>query len=222
MANGLVIVSERASTEVRAAPGPTRSRRHLASFFDGLLLLAGCAAFVVSTSIATNGGTSIDDFRFWLIGLAPIGLLFGLSGALAHKDIAGNNDWLSRRFIAIWIVTLGVFCLSRDFQFYKDVHHYVESIFPFGKSLTEFGTGAVLSTVATAGESAEVASPKTTFEPMSLDEIERRHIHATLRATGWNKSRTAAILGVERSTLDRKIRRYDLKPPNIRADEWAE
>jgi transcriptional regulator with GAF, ATPase, and Fis domain len=77
-----------------------------------------------------------------------------------------------------------------------------------------------LSTVATAGESAEVASPKTTFEPMSLDEIERRHIHATLRATGWNKSRTAAILGVERSTLDRKIRRYDLKPPHARADEW--
>lgn len=77
-----------------------------------------------------------------------------------------------------------------------------------------------LSTIATSGESAEVASPKTTFEPMSLDEIERRHIHATLRATGWNKSRTAAILGVERSTLDRKIRRYDIKPPNVRADEW--
>jgi Nif-specific regulatory protein len=55
---------------------------------------------------------------------------------------------------------------------------------------------------------------------MSLDEIERRHIHATLRATGWNKSRCAAILGVERSTLDRKIRRYDLKPPTARADEW--
>ena len=77
-----------------------------------------------------------------------------------------------------------------------------------------------LSNIATAGESAEVASPKSTFEPMSLDEIERRHIHATLRATGWNKSRTAAILGVERSTLDRKIRRYDLKPPIARADEW--
>ena len=53
-----------------------------------------------------------------------------------------------------------------------------------------------------------------------LKVFERRHIHATLRATGWNKSRTAAILGVERSTLDRKIRRYDLKPPNVRADEW--
>jgi Nif-specific regulatory protein len=77
-----------------------------------------------------------------------------------------------------------------------------------------------LSSIATLGDSADVASPKSTFEPMSLDEIERRHIHATLRATGWNKSRTAAILGVERSTLDRKIRRYELKPPNVRADEW--
>jgi Nif-specific regulatory protein len=28
--------------------------------------------------------------------------------------------------------------------------------------------------------------------------------------TGWNKSRAATILGIERSTLDRKIRRYDL------------
>lgn len=77
-----------------------------------------------------------------------------------------------------------------------------------------------LSSVTTSGESEQVAASKSTFEPMSLDEIERRHIHATLRATGWNKSRTAAILGVERSTLDRKIRRYDLKPPNVRADEW--
>jgi Nif-specific regulatory protein len=77
-----------------------------------------------------------------------------------------------------------------------------------------------LSSIATIGDSADVATPKSTFEPLSLDEIERRHIHATLRATGWNKSRTASILGVERSTLDRKIRRYDLKPPHVRADEW--
>ena len=40
---------------------------------------------------------------------------------------------------------------------------------------------------------------------------ERRHIEATLKSTGWNKSRTAEVLGIERSTLDRKIRRYELK-----------
>jgi Nif-specific regulatory protein len=47
--------------------------------------------------------------------------------------------------------------------------------------------------------------------PISLAEMERNHILATLRATGWNKSQTASILGIERSTLDRKIRRYDLE-----------
>ena len=33
---------------------------------------------------------------------------------------------------------------------------------------------------------------------------------ATLNSTNWNKSRAASILGIERSTLDRKIRRYEL------------
>ncbi|MFP6604801.1 MAG: helix-turn-helix domain-containing protein [Pirellulaceae bacterium] len=43
--------------------------------------------------------------------------------------------------------------------------------------------------------------------------MEARHIAITLKQEGWNKSRTAGILGIERSTLDRKIRRYELKPP---------
>jgi Nif-specific regulatory protein len=47
-------------------------------------------------------------------------------------------------------------------------------------------------------------------EPASLADIEREHILDTLNQTGWNKSRAAIILGIERSTLDRKIRRYDL------------
>jgi Nif-specific regulatory protein len=47
-------------------------------------------------------------------------------------------------------------------------------------------------------------------EPASLADIERQHILDTLNQTGWNKSRTAIILGIERSTLDRKIRRYEL------------
>jgi Nif-specific regulatory protein len=40
--------------------------------------------------------------------------------------------------------------------------------------------------------------------------MERQHILDTLNQTGWNKSRAATILGIERSTLDRKIRRYEL------------
>jgi Nif-specific regulatory protein len=47
-------------------------------------------------------------------------------------------------------------------------------------------------------------------EPASLADMEKQHILETLTQTGWNKSRAATILGIERSTLDRKIRRYDL------------
>ncbi len=68
-----------------------------------------------------------------------------------------------------------------------------------------------LSKLPTAGDTAEVVPNSAgVFEPMSLEELERRHILATLNATSWNKSQTARILGIERSTLDRKIDRYEL------------
>ena len=72
-----------------------------------------------------------------------------------------------------------------------------------------------LSNLSTASESAVVPAGRYGYEPLSLAEIERRHIIETLKATNWNKSRSASILGIERSTLDRKIRRYELgpKPP---------
>ncbi len=67
-----------------------------------------------------------------------------------------------------------------------------------------------LTKLSTAGDTNELVPTPAAFEPMSLDEVERRHVLATLKATNWNKSQTANILGIERSTLDRKIRRYEL------------
>lgn len=43
---------------------------------------------------------------------------------------------------------------------------------------------------------------------LPLAELERRQIERVLRHTDGNKSRAAAILGIERSTLDRKLKRY--------------
>jgi Nif-specific regulatory protein len=54
------------------------------------------------------------------------------------------------------------------------------------------------------------AAPTTEYRPLTLDDLEREHIAATLAHTDWNKSQTASILGIERSTLDRKIQRYGL------------
>ncbi|MCA9141654.1 MAG: sigma 54-interacting transcriptional regulator [Planctomycetaceae bacterium] len=72
-----------------------------------------------------------------------------------------------------------------------------------------------LSNLATASESGEIVLPsRNQYEPESLADIERRHIESTLRNTEWNKSKTSEILGIERSTLDRKIKRYELKRPS--------
>jgi Nif-specific regulatory protein len=43
---------------------------------------------------------------------------------------------------------------------------------------------------------------------MTLAELEQQHIERVLRFTDGNKSRAASILGIERSTLDRKLKRF--------------
>jgi Nif-specific regulatory protein len=59
--------------------------------------------------------------------------------------------------------------------------------------------------------SIEVAAPASGFRKATLDELEQEHILATLEWTHWNKSQAAQILGIERSTLDRKLKRYSCR-----------
>ena len=56
-------------------------------------------------------------------------------------------------------------------------------------------------------------TPADEYRVVSLEELEREHVLATLTHTGWNKSKAAAILGIERSTLDRKLKKYGVKRP---------
>lgn len=51
-----------------------------------------------------------------------------------------------------------------------------------------------------------------TEEPKSLEEVERRHIEKILNETDWNISKAAKILGVNRTTLHAKIKKYGLSP----------
>ena len=48
-------------------------------------------------------------------------------------------------------------------------------------------------------------------EPDSLDAAERRHIALVLRHTAGNKRQAAHILGISRSTLLNKVRKYRLE-----------
>jgi DNA-binding NtrC family response regulator len=50
----------------------------------------------------------------------------------------------------------------------------------------------------------------TTIE--SLNDNEKKHIRQILEKYGWNISRAAKVLKVDRATLYNKIKKYDLKP----------
>jgi DNA-binding NtrC family response regulator len=56
----------------------------------------------------------------------------------------------------------------------------------------------------------EALAPEKPAEPDSLDQAERRHIAFALRYTGGNKRRAAQLLGISRSTLLHKVRKYGL------------
>jgi DNA-binding NtrC family response regulator len=49
--------------------------------------------------------------------------------------------------------------------------------------------------------------------PGSLAEVERAHVISVLEASGWNITRAARVLDVDRVTLYNKIRKYELKRP---------
>jgi len=51
---------------------------------------------------------------------------------------------------------------------------------------------------------------------MTLEELEREYLISVLEATGWQKKRASSILGINASTLYRKIQRYGLCPEKIR------
>jgi DNA-binding NtrC family response regulator len=58
---------------------------------------------------------------------------------------------------------------------------------------------------------SQSASSTSAADPDSLDEVERRHLEITLQHTGGNKKKAAHLLGISRSTLLNKVRKYGLQ-----------
>jgi DNA-binding NtrC family response regulator len=60
------------------------------------------------------------------------------------------------------------------------------------------------------GRLREALVPTQPGVPDSLEAAERRHIALALRHTGGNKRQAAHLLGISRSTLLHKVRKYGL------------
>jgi two-component system response regulator HydG len=77
-------------------------------------------------------------------------------------------------------------------------------------------TPAVIPLRGSAGpalSATEPASAPLRPQMVPLEEMERQHIEAVLRGTGYHKSRTAEILKISRRTLDRRIADFGLMDP---------
>jgi len=49
---------------------------------------------------------------------------------------------------------------------------------------------------------------------MTLEELEKDYVLQVLKETGWQKKRASEILGVDPSTIYRKLQRYGIEPPD--------
>ncbi len=100
----------------------------------------------------------------------------------------------------------------------RELRNVIERAVVLGASSTIHLDDLNLSPLApppsTAAERDKIASeaaqtPSSAFKPIPLEELERMHIFAMLDHVDGNKSKASQLLGIERSTLDRKLKRYE-------------
>jgi Nif-specific regulatory protein len=133
--------------------------------------------------------------------------------ALAHFFLERFNGETGRRLTGFTPRALEAMLCYRWPGNVREMKNVIERAVVLSRGDSIDADDLVLSTLKTSSDTEAEALPGKvgSYEPIPLEEVERRHILATLKSTGWNKSRSAVILGIERSTLDRKIRRFELK-----------
>jgi Nif-specific regulatory protein len=92
----------------------------------------------------------------------------------------------------------------------RELRNVVERAVALGVGPTLDAPDIWLSSLEMGGP-VPLVREEANYQPVPIEEMEKRHILRTLEHTAWNKTQAASILQIERSTLDRKIKSYDLK-----------
>jgi Nif-specific regulatory protein len=93
----------------------------------------------------------------------------------------------------------------------RELRNVVERAVALGMGPTLGAADVWLSSLEAGGPVPLVQQAAPPFSPKTLEEMEKEHILQTLGHTNWNKSQAASLLKIERSTLDRKIKSYELQ-----------
>jgi transcriptional regulator with GAF, ATPase, and Fis domain len=91
----------------------------------------------------------------------------------------------------------------------RELRNSVERAFVLATGTLAEPEDLALSYLQVPGQEAHepVSTSNAVFREKTIEELEQEHIAATMEYTGGQKNRAAAILGIERSTLDRKLKR---------------
>lgn len=93
----------------------------------------------------------------------------------------------------------------------RELRNVIERAIVLGGSSVIEPDELSISTISTRSPEQAAAVSATAFRAISLAELEQEHIYAMLRHVGGNKTKASQLLGIERSTLDRKLKRYEKK-----------
>lgn len=93
----------------------------------------------------------------------------------------------------------------------RELRNVVERAIVLGSSSTIEPADLSISSLGNVGTATAPGSSEAVFQPIPLADVEKAHILKTLDHAEGNKTKAAQMLGIERSTLDRKLKRYKVE-----------
>ena len=144
----------------------------------------------------------------------------GGGARLAERELATYVDYMaSRQILIVAPEDTGTASLAELLRLGGHQVAVAPTAGMAAASVTRDGLDVVVVDLRTAGASPVALAAALTpadvpgTPPPPLEAVEREHILAMLRYTRGNKRRAAQLLGIARSTLIQKVRRYALEVP---------